>query len=500
MSESASVAVSSTPVNPYHVMCGVVLGAGVAIIGIQLHNVIQQRRRRTQHNRDRTTSRFKTGALYHSPDPAPLRSSSSVLEDDIDTAEDLPNGTHPLLTHTHSNTETTEAANGSASGVESTKLLNVLYNLSKHQSDQENIFHRGISCNSCSSNPLAGVRYKCVNCVDYDVCLRCEPFCNHDLTHVFVKIEVPIPPMANPRTALLPVFYPGKNCVPATVKWKTVLKLREKTHFDIARINVLYDQYKTLADDERGITRQVFCACLGPLSSKRNLLVEQLFKFYDGDGDGYIDFEEFISGMSVLAKGTKEERLKHIFKGYDVDGDGFISVEDFTQMLKAYHRLSMELVRDVVRSCEEEMMATYDDTGNRPISAVFNAPIPDLGNTNNAAARASSKVTKGRTPSSSTEERTQQHTTPTLIFPGVINSNSKNVVRNNVFAQHPKKNEERLSVIEAMTQDAIHELVEQVMSSADHDGDGKLSEKEFNQYTLSDTSLFAWFEAIDTVF
>ena len=43
--------------------------------------------------------------------------------------------------------------------------------------------------------------------------------------------------------------------------------------------------------------------------------MEQLFKFYDSNGNGFIDFEEFICGMSVLAKGTKEERLKHIFKG-----------------------------------------------------------------------------------------------------------------------------------------------------------------------------------------
>ena len=78
---------------------------------------------------------------------------------------------------------------------------------------------------------------------------------------------------------------------------------------------MLHEQYRSLADNPKGISQEVFCLCLGPLSSKRNLLVEQLFKFYDANGNGFIDFEEFICGMSVLAKGTKEERLKHIFKG-----------------------------------------------------------------------------------------------------------------------------------------------------------------------------------------
>lgn len=107
----------------------------------------------------------------------------------------------------------------------------------------------------------------------------------------------------------------GKNSVPATIPWIDVLHLREQSHYDIARIGVLYEQYKSLADDERGISQEVFCLCLGPLSTKRNLLIEQLFRFYDANGNGYIDFEEFTCGMSVLAKGTKEERIKHIFRG-----------------------------------------------------------------------------------------------------------------------------------------------------------------------------------------
>lgn len=133
--------------------------------------------------------------------------STDVREDESINTDD----SNSLLRETNMQTINHEQLDDflAENGNESTKLLNLLYNLSKVQSDQENIFHRGISCNSCNSNPLTGVRFKCVNCVDYDVCLRCEPFCNHDLTHVLLKIEIPIPPMANPRTTLLPVFYPG---------------------------------------------------------------------------------------------------------------------------------------------------------------------------------------------------------------------------------------------------------------------------------------------------
>ena len=113
------------------------------------------------------------------------------------------------LSHNTSTASATTGATATTSTEDVQTLLTLLYKIGEAQSRRENTLHRGISCNICSANPLNGVRFKCLNCVDYDVCSRCEPSCDHDLTHVFVKISVPIPPLANPRTTLLPVFYPG---------------------------------------------------------------------------------------------------------------------------------------------------------------------------------------------------------------------------------------------------------------------------------------------------
>lgn len=45
-------------------------------------------------------------------------------------------------------------------------------------------------------------------------------------------------------------------------------------------------------------------------------------------------------------------------------------------MFKAYFHLSMELVRDVVKTMEEGMMESFDDEASKPISAAFSAPVP----------------------------------------------------------------------------------------------------------------------------
>ena len=188
-----------------------------------------------------------------------------------------------------------------------------------------------------------------------------------------------------------------------------------------------------------------------------------------------------------LKRNEKTRFCKICLVGYDLDNDGYIVAEDFQQMFQAYHQLSMELVRDVVRSCEEEMMATYDDNGSRPISAVFNAPIPDSTNSNTTSLWNKKLRSNSASTSSIVDEGNKD--------PPVAISRSSSL-RNRVSIRL----ENRLPAIEAMTQDAITELVEQIMNNADLNKDKKLSEKEFYDYALIDTSLLAWFEAIDTIF
>jgi len=59
----------------------------------------------------------------------------------------------------------------------------------KEEGDQQ---HPGVVCDSCG-NGIAGIRYKCNNCPDYDLCQACEAKGGvHDPSHVFLKIAKPV--------------------------------------------------------------------------------------------------------------------------------------------------------------------------------------------------------------------------------------------------------------------------------------------------------------------
>lgn len=50
--------------------------------------------------------------------------------------------------------------------------------------------HVGIVCDGCDRNGIEGVRYKCLGCVDYDLCASCEAKGVHT-EHNMIRITDP---------------------------------------------------------------------------------------------------------------------------------------------------------------------------------------------------------------------------------------------------------------------------------------------------------------------
>ncbi|XP_052280785.1 neurocalcin-delta-like [Dreissena polymorpha] len=60
--------------------------------------------------------------------------------------------------------------------------------------------------------------------------------------------------------------------------------------------------------------------------------VGHLFRSFDSNQDGFVDFKEFIVGLCVSGSEKPETKLKLAFNMYDQDGNGSISREEVSPM------------------------------------------------------------------------------------------------------------------------------------------------------------------------
>ncbi|KAI9747199.1 MAG: hypothetical protein M1815_004502 [Lichina confinis] len=272
-------------------------------------------------------------------------------------------------------------------------LLHLLYHIAEDQARREGYVHRGVTCNSCGSMPIRGIRYRCANCSDFDLCENCETLQLHPKTHLFYKVRIPAPFLANPKQAQ-PVWYPGKpSRLPHSLPKALSQRLVKETGYENAEVDALWDQFKCLAatdwrDDPNqlrmAIDRRTFdkCFCPGNVSRIRppQLIYDRIFAFYDVNGDGLIGFEEFINGLASLSNKNKDDRLQRIYQSYDIDGDGFIDRRDFLRMFRAYYALNKELTEEMILGMEDndndEINARDVIFGGQPISSIFATTMP----------------------------------------------------------------------------------------------------------------------------
>ena len=69
---------------------------------------------------------------------------------------------------------------------------------------------------------------------------------------------------------------------------------------------------------------------------------EHVFRTFDTDQNGVIDFEEFLLAMYVTSAGTAEEKLTWAFRMYDVDGNGTIDPDEMLKVVQAIYGMRRE--------------------------------------------------------------------------------------------------------------------------------------------------------------
>ncbi|CAH1773055.1 unnamed protein product [Owenia fusiformis] len=93
------------------------------------------------------------------------------------------------------------------------------FDLRIYDSAPTGIKHDGTMCDTCRQQPIFGIRWKCAECVNYDLCSVCYHGDKHNLRHRFYRItapgsdRVPVEPRRKSKKITIRGIFPGARVV-----------------------------------------------------------------------------------------------------------------------------------------------------------------------------------------------------------------------------------------------------------------------------------------------
>jgi len=85
-------------------------------------------------------------------------------------------------------------------------------------------------------------------------------------------------------------------------------------------------------------------------------LTKHIWRMYDANNDGSIDFRELMMVLYIMSDGTPEQNLKQIFKIFDLNSDGKINHEEMNKITKDLSKLFNEdknLAENIFKEMDE---------------------------------------------------------------------------------------------------------------------------------------------------
>lgn len=119
---------------------------------------------------------------------------------------------------------------------------------------------------------------------------------------------------------------------------KTIRELQRHLGSELtdADIKIWYEDYqKSLSNGQSQLTKRDFIEVYDKLfSGDAREFAEHVFRTFDVDGNGSVDFQEFAAGLFVSSSQDTDKKLDWAFRVYDINGDGYITKNEMAQIIR----------------------------------------------------------------------------------------------------------------------------------------------------------------------
>ncbi|XP_069610166.1 A-type potassium channel modulatory protein KCNIP2 isoform X4 [Ranitomeya imitator] len=115
-------------------------------------------------------------------------------------------------------------------------------------------------------------------------------------------------------------------------------QLQEQSKFTKKELQVLYRGFKNecpsgIVNEEN--FKQIYSQFFPQGDS--SMYAHFLFNAFDTDHNGSVSFEDFVAGLSIILRGTIDDKLNWAFNLYDLNKDGCITKEEMMDIMKSIY-------------------------------------------------------------------------------------------------------------------------------------------------------------------
>jgi len=130
----------------------------------------------------------------------------------------------------------------------------------------------------------------------------------------------------------------------------SLAEMRHLTNLDSYSVEEMMELLAAGTNEEGWIERDAFDTCFNEIAREKSrsdpvrfrLVLDKLFRLFDKDGNGVVDFAEVSTALTVLCRGGRDEKAATAFALWDSDGSGTITLDEMTAYLKCVFSLMYE--------------------------------------------------------------------------------------------------------------------------------------------------------------
>eukprot|EP00668_Euglena_longa_P033530 GGOE01043111.1.p1 GENE.GGOE01043111.1~~GGOE01043111.1.p1 ORF type:complete len:216 (-),score=67.90 GGOE01043111.1:318-881(-) len=134
----------------------------------------------------------------------------------------------------------------------------------------------------------------------------------------------------------------GNKSSSAALQKELIEEYHRSTHYSKSEVKQLYKQF--MAEAPGGVLNKADFSCLLLTMGIRDPFVTRMvFNAFDRNSTGSISFGDFVAGMSVITRGTPEEKAEFAFQVLDISRKGNVTREDVRRITKQLFAVVAEM-------------------------------------------------------------------------------------------------------------------------------------------------------------